>query len=68
MYGLAVRVLRSASGGAGPRSNSPIVQRPPLARALYRQVAVGQEIPPDFYHAVAEILAYVYQLNGRMAG
>jgi flagellar biosynthetic protein FlhB len=46
----------------------PIVQRPPLARALYRQVGVGQEIPPDFYHAVAEILAYVYQLNGRMAG
>jgi flagellar biosynthetic protein FlhB len=46
----------------------PIVQRPPLARALYRQVAVGQEIPPDFYHAVAEILAYVYQLNGKMAG
>jgi flagellar biosynthetic protein FlhB len=46
----------------------PIVERPPLARALYRQVAVGQEIPPDFYNAVAEILAYVYQLNGRMAG
>lgn len=42
----------------------PIVQRPPLARALYRQVEVGQEIPPDFYHAVAEILAYVYQLSG----
>jgi flagellar biosynthesis protein FlhB len=46
----------------------PIVQRPPLARALYRQVAVGQEIPPDFYHAVAEVLAYVYQLSGRAAG
>jgi flagellar biosynthetic protein FlhB len=46
----------------------PIVERPPLARALYRQVGVGQEIPPDFYHAVAEILAYVYQLNGKMAG
>jgi flagellar biosynthetic protein FlhB len=46
----------------------PIVERPPLARALYRQVGVGQEIPPDFYNAVAEILAYVYQLDGRMAG
>lgn len=46
----------------------PIVERPPLARALYKQVAVGQEIPPDFYNAVAEILAYVYQLDGRMAG
>jgi flagellar biosynthetic protein FlhB len=46
----------------------PIVERPPLARALYKQAAVGQEIPPDFYNAVAEILAYVYQLDGRMAG
>ena len=46
----------------------PIVERPPLARALYKQAAVGQEIPPDFYNAIAEILAYVYQLEGRMAG
>ncbi len=46
----------------------PIVQRPPLARALYRQVAVGQEVPPDFYNAMAEILAYVYRLNARKAG
>ena len=41
----------------------PIVERPPLARSLFRQVDVGQEIPPDFYNAVAEILAYVYQLS-----
>lgn len=41
----------------------PIVERPPLARALYRQVRVGEEIPPDFYKAVAEILAYVYRLS-----
>ena len=46
----------------------PIVQRPPLARALYRQVGVNQEIPTEFYHAVAEILAHVYRLQGRMAG
>lgn len=46
----------------------PVVQRPPLARALYRQMEVGQEVPPDFYKAVAEILAFVYQLNNRMAG
>ena len=41
----------------------PIVERPPLARALYKQVRVGEEIPPDFYKAVAEILAYVYRLS-----
>jgi len=45
----------------------PIVERKPLARALYRNVEVGHEIPPDFYQAVAEILAYVYRLSGRMA-
>lgn len=41
----------------------PIVQRPPLARALFRTVEVGQEIPEQFYKAVAEILAYVYELS-----
>ena len=46
----------------------PIVERPPLARALYFNAEVGQEIPASFYKAVAEILAYVYRLNGRAAG
>jgi flagellar biosynthetic protein FlhB len=46
----------------------PIVERKPLARALYKQVGVNQEIPPTFYKAVAEILAYVYRLSGRAAG
>ncbi|QOJ18017.1 MAG: flagellar biosynthesis protein FlhB [Phycisphaeraceae bacterium] len=43
----------------------PIVERKPLARALYRGVEVGQEIPPEFYQAVAEILAYVFRLANR---
>ena len=43
----------------------PIVERPPLARAMYRLVEVGQEIPEQFYSAVAEILAYVYELTGK---
>ncbi len=45
-----------------------IVQRPPLARALYAGVDVGQEVPPQFYRAIAELLAYVYQVSGRVAG
>jgi flagellar biosynthetic protein FlhB len=45
-----------------------IVQRPPLARGLYMACEVGDEIPPAYYRAVAEVLAYVYQLSGRMAG
>lgn len=43
----------------------PIVERKPLAQALYKTVDVGQEIPEQFYKAVAEILAYVYELSGK---
>jgi flagellar biosynthetic protein FlhB len=47
----------------------PIVENPPLARALYTSVEVGQEIPGHLYRAVAEILAYIYKLmNGRLPG
>jgi flagellar biosynthetic protein FlhB len=48
------------------QSGVPILERPPLARALYRMCEVGQEIPEEFYTAVAEILAYVYELTGRL--
>lgn len=43
----------------------PIVERPPLAQALYRMVDIGQEVPEHLYKAIAEILAYVYELSGR---
>jgi len=46
----------------------PIVQRPPLARAIYAGVELGQEVPPALYRAVAEVLAYVYQLSGKAVG
>jgi len=46
----------------------PIVERKPLARAMYPLVSPGQEIPQQFYAAVAEILAYVYRLEGRHVG
>lgn len=41
----------------------PIVERKPLAQALYKMVEVGQEVPEQFYQAIAEILAYVYELS-----
>ncbi len=47
----------------GIEAGIPIVERPPLARAIYRMVDVGHEIPEEFYAAVAEILAYVYELS-----
>jgi len=41
----------------------PIITNPPLCRAIYKAVRVGQEITPDLYEAVAEILAFVYRLR-----
>jgi len=43
----------------------PIVEKKPLAQALYREVEVNHPIPQDKYAAVAEVLAYVYQLQGK---
>jgi len=45
----------------------PIVERPPLARALYAGVEVGREVSPEFYQAIAELLAYVYRLEKEAA-
>lgn len=51
------------------RQNSvPIVERPPLARALYWGVEIGQEITLEHYEAVAELLAYVYKIDEKMRG
>ncbi|KAA3648381.1 MAG: flagellar biosynthesis protein FlhB [Chloroflexi bacterium] len=41
----------------------PVVENKPVAQALYKAVEVNQEIPPDMYIALAEILAYVYNLR-----
>ena len=43
----------------------PVVEKKPLAQALYRDVDVNQPIPHQSYAAVAEVLAYVYQLKGK---
>jgi flagellar biosynthetic protein FlhB len=44
-------------------NNIPILEAPPLARALYKHTDLGQAIPEALYTAVAEVLAYVYQLR-----
>ncbi|MBI4873296.1 MAG: EscU/YscU/HrcU family type III secretion system export apparatus switch protein [Acidobacteria bacterium] len=54
---LALRIRKVAAA-----HEIPIVENPPLAQGLYKAVEVGQEIPPQFYKAVAEILAYIYRL------
>lgn len=43
----------------------PLVENKPVARSLFKTVAVGQPIPSAVYRAVAEILSYVYKLKGR---
>ncbi len=59
--GFMAQRIREIAIGAGV----PILERKPLARALFKLVEVGQEIPEQFYSAVAEILAYVYELTGK---
>lgn len=44
----------------------PIVENKPLARTLYEQVEIGEEIPEHLFEIVAEILAYVYRLKGKV--
>ena len=46
-------------------SGIPILERKPLAQALYREVEINHPIPQERYAAVAEVLAYVYQLKGK---
>ena len=43
-----------------------IVENKPLARMLYANVEIGQEIPPELYQAVAEVLAFVYKMQGKI--
>jgi flagellar biosynthetic protein FlhB len=49
----------------GLEHNIPIVERKPLAQLLYKNVDIGKPVPTDSYAAVAEVLAYVYQLKGK---
>ncbi len=55
---LAARIREVAEENA-----VPLLEAPPLARALYFNTEIGDEIPESLYAAVAEVLAYVYQLK-----
>ncbi len=57
---LALRIRQIAM-----ENQIPIIENPPLARALYEAIDVGRAVSPEFYKAIAEILAYVYRLMGR---
>src|SRR5215470_2669413 len=53
------RKIREVAGD----HNIPIVENPPLARALHATVEIDQEIPAEHYAAVAEVIGYVMRLN-----
>ncbi len=70
----APRVLAKGAGlvaqhirELGSSSNVPLVEAPPLARALYKHADIGDEVPAALYNAVAQVLAYVYRLRRSMA-
>ena len=46
----------------------PVLQAPPLARALYAHTEIDQEVPAQLFSAVAQVLAHVYQLRAALAG
>ncbi len=45
----------------------PVVENKPLAQALYKMTGLGDYVPVDLYRAVAEVLAYVYRLKGKLS-
>ncbi len=55
---VALRIIEEAE-----KHNIPMMEDKPLARMLYKEVEIGREIPPQFYTAIAEVLAWVYSLK-----
>ena len=55
---VALKILEVAK-----KHDIPSIENKPLARGLYEAVEINQEIPEKYYHAVAEVLAFVYQLK-----
>lgn len=49
------------------KAGVPILEKPPLARLLYRTVPEGAAVPPGLYQAIAEVLAFVYRVRSRIS-
>jgi flagellar biosynthetic protein FlhB len=47
------------------REKIPVIEQPQLARNLFKVVDIGEQIPSEFFQAVAEILAQVYQMKNK---
>jgi flagellar biosynthetic protein FlhB len=66
--GEGLLLVASVSPALARDNGVPVLRAPPLARALFTHAEVGQEIPGALYNAVAEVLAWVYQLRRFEAG
>jgi flagellar biosynthesis protein FlhB len=64
LVGKGMRKLAQRIKDIASEHDIPIVESPPLARALYKVCEVGEEIPGEFYQDVAEIIAQIYRLQG----
>ncbi|MEQ1805670.1 MAG: flagellar type III secretion system protein FlhB [Burkholderiaceae bacterium] len=60
---MALRIRDAARGAA-----VPVLESPALARALYAHAEIDREVPAALFAAVAQVLAYVYQLRASLAG
>jgi flagellar biosynthetic protein FlhB len=58
---IAQRIIKIAEA-----NDVPVIEDKPLARALFKMCEVGQMVPANLYRAVAEVLAYVYKLKGKV--
>ena len=61
------RIMAERIRSIAEENGVPIVEKPELARDLFRTVEVGQPIAPDLFRAVAEVLAYVYEIDERLS-
>jgi flagellar biosynthesis protein FlhB len=61
MDSLALRIRE-----VGEDNEIPIVENPPLARALYASVELDEAVPPEHYKAVAQVIGYVMRLTGQI--
>jgi len=58
---LALRIVRVAE-----EHSVTVIENVPVARALYAQTELNHEIPPELYGVVAEVMVYIYKLDGRI--
>ncbi len=63
-----VDILAARIQAIARESGVPVLEAPPLARALYAHVEIDREVPRELYAAIAQVLAYVYQLKRWVPG